>query len=76
MRETESVIEDSRVVADVHHLRLMALLHKLVREKDNRGAAAALDIDPGTVADSCDGTVDEGKRCDGRRGNLRPNMGR
>ena len=52
MRQTEPVIEDSGVVEDVHHLRLMALLHELVREKGNRGAAAALGIDPRTVA-SC-----------------------
>ncbi len=37
---------------DVHHLRLMALLHELVREKGNRGAALALGIDPRTVASS------------------------
>ena len=52
MRQTEPVIEDSGVVEDVHHLRLMALLHELVREKGNRGAAAVLGIDPRTVA-SC-----------------------
>ena len=52
MRQTEPVIEDSGVVEDVHHLRLMALLHELVREKGNRGAAAVLGIDPKTVA-SC-----------------------
>ena len=52
MRGTEPVIEDSGVVEDVHHLRLMALLHELVREKGNRGAAATLGIDPRTVS-SC-----------------------
>ena len=52
MRQTEPVIEDSGVVEDVHHLRLMALLHELVRDKGNRGAAAVLGIDPRTVA-SC-----------------------
>ena len=52
MRQAAPVIEESRVVEDVHHLRLMALLHELVREKRNRGAAAALGIDPRTVA-SC-----------------------
>ena len=52
MRQTEPVIEDSGSVEDVHHLRLMALLHELVREKGNRGAASALGIDPRTVA-SC-----------------------
>ncbi len=39
MRETVPVIEESRVVEDVHHLGLIALLHELVREKGNRGAA-------------------------------------
>ena len=52
MRQAAPVIAESRVVEDVHHLRLMALLHELVREKGNRGAAAALGIDPRTVA-SC-----------------------
>ena len=52
MRNMEPVIEDSGVVEDVHHLRLMALLHELVREKGNRGAAFALGIDPRTAA-SC-----------------------
>ena len=40
MSQTEPVIEDSRAVEDLHHLRLMALLHELVREKGNRGAAS------------------------------------
>ena len=52
MRRTEPVFEDSGVVEDVHHLRLMALLCELVREKGNRGAAATLGIDPRTVS-SC-----------------------
>ena len=46
MRNVEPVIEESRVVEDVHHLRLMALLHEMVREKGNRGAAEALGLDP------------------------------
>ena len=54
MRGTEPVVEDSGVVEDVHHLRLMALLCELVREKRNRGAAATLGIDPRTVS-SCIG---------------------
>ena len=37
MRPGEAVIEESRSEEDVHHLRLMALLHELVREKWNRG---------------------------------------
>ena len=52
MRHTEPVIEESRAVEDVPHLRLMSLLHELVRTKGNRGAASALGIDPRTVA-SC-----------------------
>ena len=52
MRQAEPFVEESRVVENVHHLRLMALLHELVREKGNRGAASALGIDPRTVA-SC-----------------------
>ena len=52
MRKAEPVIEESRSVEDLHHLRLMALLHELVRKKGNRGAASALGIDPRTVA-SC-----------------------
>ena len=52
MRQAEPVIEDSSVVEDVHHLRLTALLHELVRTKGNRGAASAMGIDPRTVA-SC-----------------------
>ena len=37
MRQGEPVIEEGGSVEDVHHLRLMALLHELVREKGNRG---------------------------------------
>ena len=42
MRTARPVIEESGRVEDVHHLRLMALLHELVREKGNRGVAAAM----------------------------------
>ena len=52
MKTTEHGIEDSKDVENVYHMRLMALLHELVREKGNRGAAQALDVDPRTVA-SC-----------------------
>ena len=45
------VIGERGSVEDVHRLRFMALLHKLVRKKEPRGAAA-LGIDPRTVA-SC-----------------------
>ena len=50
MRNMEPVSEDSGSVEDVHDLRLMALLHELVRKKGNRGAAQALGIDPRKVA--------------------------
>ena len=50
MRNMEPVSEDSGSVEDVHDLRLMALLHELVRNKGNRGAAQALGIDPRKVA--------------------------
>ena len=52
MTNVEPVIEEGGSVEDVHHLRLMALLHDLVRKKGNRGAASVLGIDPRTVA-SC-----------------------
>ena len=35
-----------------HHMRLMALLQELVREKGYKGAARVLEIDPQTVTDS------------------------
>ena len=47
-------MERSRNVEDLHHLRLMALLHELVRERDLRGAAEALGLDPRTVSASMD----------------------
>ena len=52
MRNMEPVIEESGRVEDLHHLRLMAVLHELVRKKGNNGAAQALGIDPRTVV-SC-----------------------
>ena len=52
MRTTEHGIEDSRDVDNVHHMRLMALLQELVREKGYKGAARVLEIDPQTVTDS------------------------
>ena len=45
-------MERSRNVEDLHHLRLMALLHELVRERDLRGAAEALGLDPRTLSAS------------------------
>ena len=37
---------------NIHHMRLMALLQELVREKGYKGAARVLEIDPQTVTDS------------------------
>ena len=48
-------MERSRNVEDLHHLRLMALLHELVRERDVKGAAEALGLDPRTLSASMDG---------------------
>ena len=52
MKTTEHGIEDSRDVENVYHMRLMALLQELVREKGYKGAARVLDIDQRTVAES------------------------
>ena len=52
MRTTEHGIEDSKDVENIHHMRLMALLQELVREKGYKGAARVLEIDPQTVTDS------------------------
>ena len=52
MRQAGPIVKESGSVEDLHHLRLMALLHELVREKGNRGAASVLGIDHRTVA-SC-----------------------
>ena len=52
MRQAGPIVKESGSVEDLHHLRLMALLHELVRGKGNRGAASALGIDHRTVA-SC-----------------------
>ena len=61
MRQAEPVIEESGVVEDVHHLRLMALLHELVRENCNRGAAAVLGIDPRTQRRCCQAASKRGR---------------
>ena len=50
-----TIIEKSRNIENLHDLRLMALLHELVRDKGRRGAAAALGIDHRTVAGSIKG---------------------
>ena len=52
MKTTEHGIVNSRDVENIHHMRLMALLQELVREKGYRGAARVLEIDPRTVTDS------------------------
>ena len=52
MKTTEHGIENSRDVENIHHMRLMALLQELVREKGYKGAARVLEIDPQTVTDS------------------------
>ncbi len=51
MKTTEHGIEDSKDVENVHHLRLMALLSELVRDKGYKGAARVLEIDQRTVAE-------------------------
>ena len=52
MKTTEHGIESSRDVENVYHMRLMALLQELVRDKGYKGAARVLEIDPQTVTDS------------------------
>ena len=52
MKTTEHGIEDSRDVENMYHMRLMALLQELVREKGYKGAARVLEIDPQTVTES------------------------
>ena len=52
MKTTEHGIEDSRDVENVYHMRLMALLSELVRDRGYKGAARVLDIDQRTVAES------------------------
>ena len=45
MKTTEHGIEESKDVENIHHMRLMALLQELVREKGYKGAARVLEID-------------------------------
>ena len=52
MKTTEHGIQDSKDVENVYHMRLMALLQELVREKGYKGAARVLEIDPQTVTES------------------------
>ena len=42
MKTTEHGIENSKDVENIHHMRLMALLQELVREKGYKGAARVL----------------------------------
>ena len=52
MKTTEHGIENSKDVENVYHMRLMALLQELVREKGYKGAARVLELDPQTVTES------------------------
>ena len=52
MKTTEHGIEDSRDVENVYHMRLMALLKELVRDKGYKSAARVLELDQRTVAES------------------------
>ena len=52
MRTTKHGIESSRDVENIYHMRLMALLQELVREKGYKGAARVLGTDPQTVTNS------------------------
>ncbi len=52
MKTTEHGIEDSKDVENIYHMRLMALLQELVREKGYKGAARVLEIDQATVTES------------------------
>ena len=51
MKTTEHGIEDSRDVENVYHMRLMALLKELVRDKGFKSAARVLELDQRTVAE-------------------------
>ena len=52
MKTTEHGIEDSKDVENVYHMRLMALLKELVRDKGFKSAARVLELDQRTVAES------------------------
>ena len=52
MKTNDYGIEHSQDVEDVYHLRLMALLRELVRDRGYKGTARILEIDHRTVADS------------------------
>ena len=52
MAADRPVIQHSKSIEDLHHLRLMALLDELVRNKGPRQAAADLDVDHRTLSAS------------------------
>ena len=52
MKSQEPIFEKSRSVEDVHHLRLMALLRELVRDKGVMKATEALGVDYRTLVGS------------------------
>ena len=52
MKSREPVFEKSRSVEDMQHMRLMALLGELVRDKGVMKAAEALDVDHRTLTSS------------------------
>ena len=52
MKQQRPVITRSSDVENLYHMRLMALLQELVREKGYKGAARMLEIDPQTVTSS------------------------
>ena len=52
METGKPVFEKSRSVEDMHHMRLMALLNELVRDKGVMKAAEALDVDYKTLTAS------------------------
>ena len=52
MAKEQGGIDKSKSIEDLHHLRLMALLDELVRDKGARKAAADLDVDHRTLTAS------------------------
>ena len=52
MEQDVTEMDAVRSVEDVHGVRLMALLHELVRERDLKGAAEELGVDARTLATS------------------------
>ena len=52
MKQKRPIIKSSRAVEELHHLRLMALMRELVRDRGKRETARVLDIDHRTVTGS------------------------